>query len=257
MISAFLRGGLGNQMFQIATTIAVATDNGDRYAFPFDNPVAMQGNVASTYKHNVYSKLREITPLWKPQTIWKENNEPYHPIVYSDNMLLDGYFQTEKYFKDYKDLIVDIFTHKSTTQKLKEQYDAILQNSVAIHVRRGDYVKIGECLDLSYYYKALNLLWQTVDFKDILVFSDDIKWCRENFLTHDKRVTYIDDLKDYERMYLTGLCPYIICANSSYAWWGAYLNQNPQKLVYMPKPWTTSICDDIYPEGAIIIEYLK
>jgi len=254
MISSNLRGGVGNQLFQIATTIAVATDNGDQYAFRFDNPVAMQGNIASTYKHNIYARLKEITPHWKPQKVWKENNEPYHPIVYSENMLLDGYFQTEKYFGGYKDLIVDIFTHKPTIKRLKEQYGNILQESVSVHVRRGDYVRIGEFIDPSYYYRTLKLLWQETDVSNILVFSDDIEWCKNNFLDNRPNIRYIEGLKDYEDLYLMSLCDYNICGNSSFSWWGAYLNQNPQKKVYMPKPWTTSICDDIYPEGTIIIE---
>jgi hypothetical protein len=256
MISCNLRGGLGNVLFQVATTVSLALDNNDTCAFNLDSIVTMQGNPAYKYKDNVFSKLAELPKNWKSQSVITENNEPYKPIVYKENLLLDGYFQCDRYFNHNKDFITYLFLHIPTIDTLKREFRNILiPNSVSIHVRRGDYAEIGENIKGDYYYRALNKLWEVEDIGNILVFSDDIKWCKDNFLDNRDGVFYIEGLEDYEDLYLFSLCPFNICANSSFSWWGAYLNNNDNKRVYMPKPWTTSICDDIYPEGVEIIKY--
>jgi hypothetical protein len=129
-----------------------------------------------------------------------------------------------------------------------------LDNSVSIHLRRGDYLQTGDWLGLGYYYKALDLLNKKIgDFKT-LVFSDNIDWCINNFLSREKNVYYIKGNKDYEDLYLMSMCTYNITANSSFSWWGAYLNQNNNKLSIMPRPWTASHGKDIYPHNTYIID---
>jgi hypothetical protein len=166
-------------------------------------------------------------------------------------MKIDGYFQSEKFFINNKDEIIEMFTHKETISKLKQEYGDILSNSVSIHFRRGDYVGIGEALELDYYDFALQCLYEDYPVDHVLIFSDDIDWCKKNI--HYDKAKFITGNKDYECMYLMSLCTNNIVANSSFSWWGAYLNRNPLKRVFMPKPFTTSHGDDIYFENVSII----
>jgi len=254
--SAKLNGGMGNQLFQIAATISSAMDNNDDFAFDFDNRVVMQGNTAREYRNVLYADLSELPKNWRPEFVYSEphiEHQSYEPIPYHKNMLLDGYFQSEKFFKGHKELIINIFSHLLIIDKLKEEFGEFLENSVSVHIRRGDYVKIGESMEQDYYFKALNKLWETEDTQHVLIFSDDIGWCKENFFVHSPMMVFIRETKDYEDLYLQSLCTHNVVGNSSFSWWGAYLNRNPYKKVFMPKPWTTSIGEDIYPEGAIII----
>jgi hypothetical protein len=246
-------------MFQIATAIGIALANDDDYAFNFDNTVPMQGNPASAYRDTVFSELKELPKDWVGKSIWHEGsvvnptNAPYRPITHTKDMVLDGYFQTEKYFAEYKYFIIDLFKDATTIFNLWKEYKGILHDSVGVHVRRGDYVDLGEWIGERYYYHALNQLWETVDIGNILVFSDDIGWCKDKFLSYHKNITFVEGLKDYEDMYLFSLCNHNVTANSSFSWWGAYLNKNFNKKVFMPKPWTTSVGDDIYPKGVTIV----
>lgn len=254
MITAKLNGGLGNQMFQIAAAVAIAIDNGDEYAFDFSREVAMQGNKADTYRKIVYLWLRDLPSKWEPQNIFKESSIHYKKIPYSDNMMLVGYFQSYKYFEEYSHIIKEVFTHERTLSDLRKKYKSILTGSVAIHVRRGDYVPLGESLPIEYYFRALNTLWSVTDTDNVLVFSDDIAWCKENLpYVNKKPIHYISGNKDYEDMYLMSLCSHCITANSSFSWWAAYLNRNDDSRIIMPKPWTVSHVEDIYIPNSIII----
>jgi hypothetical protein len=108
-------------------------------------------------------------------------------------------------------------------------------------------------LPQEYYYRALNYLWEVETADNILVFSDDIEWCQKNFLAQYDKIHYVTGLKDWEELYLMSLCTNNIVANSSFSWWGAYLNRNKSRKVFAPKPWTASHNDDIYFNGMIAI----
>lgn len=230
MITTLLNGGLGNQLFQMAAAYALALDNDGECAFRMDNPVVGQGNIASSYKNTVYERIKELSGKWRPNTVFKEG-EVYKDIPYKDGMMLIGYFQDEIYFAKHKDFIIDLFSHKPTIERLKRAYSKILTNSISVHIRRGDYVKIGVTLDLNYYYTALNM----VNVDNILVFSDDINWCKSNFL---ENAFYIHN-SDYEDFYLMSLCTNNIIANSSFSGWAAYLNRNGGKTI-TPHSFTVS-----------------
>lgn len=254
MVTSSLNGGLGNKFFQIACAVSLAMDNNDIYAFDFDDKVKMQGESARNYRNNIYFKLRELPKKWKPECIYRESwASSYQPIDYKPNILLEGYFQCEKYFINNRNFIKKLFRNEAILEAIKWRYRNILDNSVAIHVRRGDYVNLGETLDGEYYDTALDLLLSYVKTANLLVFSDDIKWCIENFKYKDRRFYFIKNDNSYEDFYLMVLCSHFITANSSFSWWGSYLSSNPEKVVLMPRPWTTSIGDDIYPEGVIQI----
>lgn len=254
MISSKLNGGLGNQLFQIAVALNLAMDHKDTCAFDFNAPVVMQGNSGINYKDTIYKELDELSPKWKPRIVYKESSITHEPILYKREMLLDGYFQSEKYFWKNREFIKWIFCHKQTMVRLYDSYKSLLDNSISIHVRRGDYLQTGDWLGLDYYYKALDLLSHKTGDSKILVFSDDIEWCIENFLHGNRKVYYIKNHRDYEDLYLMSMCTYNITANSSFSWWSAYLNQCNNKMVIMPRPWTASHGNDIYPHNTYIID---
>jgi len=253
MITSVLNGGLGNTLFQVAASYGVAIDNGDRCAFYLDNPVVMQGHPAYTYKDTVYSKLVVLDREFKAQSHCVEMAKNYEKIKYKENLALHGYWQSEKYFEGNGEYIACLFRHTPTIKKLLHEFAPVLKNSVSIHIRRGDYVDVGEAMELDYYYECLDRLREERTIDNILIFSDDQDWCRENFLRLSVKTRFLSGNKDYEDLYLMSLCSNNITGNSSFSWWGAYLNTNPDKLVYMPKPWTSSHSNDIYPDGVIII----
>jgi hypothetical protein len=232
MISCVLAGGLGNQLFEIATTWSLAKQHNDECAFNFDTKVVHQGNTARAYRKTVYKKLKELSRIWKPEYTYKENDH-YEPIPYHKNMLIDGYF-SQLYFQKDKKEIVELFKDQVTLDQIRGQF----KNSVSVHVRRGDYLsfpKVYVQLPMSYYTKALSLLEKQKQIDRIYVLSDDIKWCKKNF--NDDRIEFIQYFPDYVDLYILSKCENNIMANSSFSWWGTYLNENPNKIVYAPKKW--------------------
>jgi hypothetical protein len=250
MITAKLNGGLGNQMFQIATAYSIALDNNDECAFNFDNKVVYQGNPARTYKSNLFKNIKELSNDWEPEFIYKESRLDYDPISYHKNMLLEGYFGSDKYFNHHKKEIVDLLGKR----RIVRRFD----NSVSLHVRRGDYLKfpdIHPTLSMDYYKKALKYIDNQVRITNIYVLSDDLGWCRDNF--DDRRITFADGLTDYECMVLQFLCNHNIIANSSFSWWGSYLNEYSDKIICAPKIWhgegLGQTCKDIFCDNWILI----
>ena len=184
----------------------------------------------------------------------------------SDDACLDGYWQNEKYFKDIADVIKDDFTIKiEPDEKNKDLLSQIKNcNAVAIHVRRGDYATNpqtanyhGAC-GLDYYEKCVDLVAKKMNSPHFFVFSDDPKWTIEN-LKIDFSTTYISNNgqdKGCEDLRLMKHCKHFIIANSSFSWWGAWLSNNPNKIVLAPKRWFRKEdidTKDLIPEGWIRI----
>jgi hypothetical protein len=240
MISCFLQGGLGNQMFQIAATLSFAWENGVESEFNLNiHNLPLQGNKAIIYK-DIFFKNLKLTDdnLLNKCKIYTEPNFHYDTIpdyVSKENYLLNGYFQSEKYFIKYRDKIVDYFKPNNDIELYLKKYDNILEgNTCSIHVRRGDYLRFPNdhpILTIDYYKKSMQL------FNDskFLIFSDDIIWCKENF--SGDNICFINDEPDYINLYLMSLCKNNIIANSSFSWWGAWLNKNNNKKIIGPKYW--------------------
>jgi hypothetical protein len=168
----------------------------------------------------------------------EKDGAPYQPIPYKENMMLSGYYQSEKYFEGRGQEIRMLFTDFGALWELANQFGFLLKNSVSLHVRRGDYAKFPEVhsiLDVEYYYRAITYIQVERNVENILVFSDDIPWCRENL--KGEEFVLMDGLEDWEEIYLQSLCNHNIIANSSFSWWGAYLNENEDKIVVAPKVW--------------------
>ena len=241
MITCLLQGGLGNQMFQIATATALASDYNDEAVFSTQNHhLPLQGRKVINYLDNIFSRVKIIDAQVEYKSIFQEPSYSYTPIVYTPHMMLVGYFQSEKYFKHHAKKIQHLFSPTPVVEKyLQERYGSILNtNTTSLHVRRGDYLKFKDTHPLcekEYYYQALDCIPE----KDtVLIFSDDLKWCQTNLDVPN--AIFIENESDYIDLFLMSKCKCNIIANSSFSWWGAWLNNNPEKTVIAPKRWFSS-----------------
>ncbi|EJR48924.1 hypothetical protein IIM_04101 [Bacillus cereus VD107] len=173
----------------------------------------------------------------------------YDPIIFEKKeTYFKGYWQNYNYFKDIEqELRKDfVFTEKLDKRNEKLANEIRNKNSVSIHIRRGDYYlnkvyeeKFGNIANLEYYLKAINLVKKKIEDPKFYIFSDDIDWAQKNInLTND--VVYISHNQgneSYKDMQLMSLCKHNIIANSTFSWWGAFLNNNDDKIVVAPKKW--------------------
>ena len=166
----------------------------------------------------------------------------------AENMVLFGYYQSEKYFKEHEDVIRKDFTFKKPTKTKIEPL------TTSIHVRRGDYLDQQDShpvCSVEYYKEAMSL------FPDqkFIIFSDDLEWCKENL--KGNTITYSEGHTPSEDLELMSLCDNHIIANSSFSWWGAWLGANKNKRVVAPKKWFGSAAKydskDLYCEGWIVL----
>ena len=154
-----------------------------------------------------------------------------------------GYWQSEKFFKDISDEIRKDFSFpKFTSEKNLEILKLIKSyNSVSIHIRRGDYLQnrgFNGLAPLEYYQKAIEYIKNKIENPHFFIFSNDIEWCRKNLSIENSY--YIDwnrGEESYRDMQLMSLCKHNIIPNSTFSWWGAWLNKNPNKIVIAPEKW--------------------
>lgn len=157
-----------------------------------------------------------------------------------DNTYLKGWFQSERYFWDIRDVLLREYAPKREIVFPEHVIKEILQqNSVSVHIRRGDYKRYGLMLDKNYYKVAMDVVSNRISNPVWVVFSDEIAYVKNNY--HFKgEVIFVDDtykLKDYEQLMLMSKCKHNIIANSTFSWWGAWLNQNKSKCVVAPTNW--------------------
>lgn len=179
----------------------------------------------------------------------------------SVNWDIGGWFHTFNCFHEYESDLKNIFTFKSEIYNEAKSKINLIKNEepyplISLHVRRGDYVELASLkLTLSYYEEALQLFFQLFNYEyfKLIVFSDDIAWCKENI--NGENVYYSENNSNYVDMCMMSLCNHNIIANSSFSWWGAYLNSSPNKVVVCPKDYvgytdTTHqfINNNYYPE---------
>jgi hypothetical protein len=209
------QGRLGNQLWQIAATIATAKKYNLPYAFP-------------KWEYEPFFNLHNcFTDTIRISKTYQEPHFHFAPIPHGSDLDLSGYFQSYKYFADYDQIIKDIFEFRNPAPPQK--------NTTSIHVRRGDYVNLSEYhSDLSitnYYEKTIAIL----DTEKYLIFSDDIEFCKKKFIGN--RFSFVEGGNPASDLALMSACKNQIIANSSFSWWAAYLNKNPNKNVMAPKVW--------------------
>lgn len=275
MINVKLKGGLGNQMFQYAAARRLALRHGTELKLdlswlsnsPADatprwyelDHFSIAAKIASPLDVSGRSEL--VRKSWLMRLFVKsalaessygviqEPHFQFDPSVLDapDNVYLDGYWQSEKYFLDVADTIRQDYVFK---RKLDEQNVLLAESigkvqAVSVHVRRGDYANNpsvsalhGTCSS-AYFKAAMEIVVQQTRDPHFFIFSDDIKWCREN-INSSYPMTFADSNGPgdaHKDLRLMSLCRHHIIANSSFSWWGAWLNPRPDKIVIAPLRW--------------------
>jgi len=284
MILVELKGGLGNQLFQYAAGLALSEFHkvplkvdianlklpdetiGTYRKYVLSNlqipPVIANEVEINSFKGNVAKKIYRFLPI-QFKSIFKEKYFHFNPSFWKTKktVYLKGNFQSDKYFNDFCESIIEKISfdgtqHSTVSKMVLEKISN--SESLSIHIRRGDYVsnKIANdvlgTLPIEYYQQAYQLLSSKTSIKRSFVFSDDIKWAKQN-LHFVKEVSFVetDDVnRDIEDFYLMQHCKHNIIANSSFSWWAAYLNPNPNKIVIAPERWFNKAplnTKDLYP----------
>lgn len=235
MVTCKLYGRLGNQMFQIAASLGYAFDHGRNFVMPRStlNPI-----VWPNYFESLFPEKPQYD--WMFDTYYKEKSHEYNEIPrfkIGVGIVLDGYFQSWKYFDEYRDEILTAFEFNEIEK---------ITGVCSIHVRRGDYLKYQTkhpVVTEDYLLKAIDLIRIKTGINKFMVFSDDFAWCRDFF--EDKAIwgpyskrpgnTFMfSGMPEIEDMKLMASCEHNIISNSTFSWWGAYMNNNPDKMVVTP-----------------------
>ncbi len=156
-----------------------------------------------------------------------------------------GYLQSYKYFDKYENIIIKTFEPSDcVVSYIKEKYKLIDKiPSVAMHVRRGDYIKQNLHISSDYLHKSINYVEQKIGKFRLFVCSDDIEWCKNN-IQYDNCI-FSENEKSYIDLYLMSLCDHNIISNSTFSWWSAYLNKNMNKIIIYPQSWKSQYDYDI------------
>ena len=184
-------------------------------------------------------------------------NDNFHYQEIKNNKFLDGYWQSEKYFIESEiDIRNDLKINETMIHYIMNKYPILNEETVSMHIRRGDYLNLQDnhpVQPLDYYNKAYDLI-NDLNI-NVIVFSNDMQWCKNNIKFDN--ITYIEGETNIVDMYIMSLCKHNIIANSSFSWWGAWLNENEYKKVIAPINWfgpsSTLYVGDIIPEKLIRI----
>lgn len=264
MVIVKIKCGLGNQMFQYALGKRLSLDWNDALKVDlswFKNIQA--GDIPRDLEINSFNivlneaseqEISQSVPSFFCRIIDKirgrlNRNHFYrfylHLLKKQKNIYLDGYYQNYRYFDSIRSVLLKEFVLKPGYNQEVDNIKSEIENageSVSIHIRRGDFATIrkgynGLC-DLAYYQKALNIVKVKYPNVKIFIFSDDIEWAKEN-LKFSSPMVFVSRpiLKPAEELFLMSVCKHQIIANSTFSWWAAWLNQNPQKIVVSPSVW--------------------
>jgi hypothetical protein len=239
-VSCKLAGGLGNWMFQISACYHVNKIM-DKEVIIDTSDIATIHTELSEYKNNIFKKVKFIDSFQKDYEI----NAEHLPMEYLEipskpgNLKMHGYFQNENYVNHIREKILNLFEIDNVTLSyLKKKYPFIeSDDTCSIHVRRGNYIErqnVHFVQPIEYYIESISYF--DLESKHFIIFSDDIEWCKDKF-SYLPNKTFIEGNKDYEDLYLMSLCKNNIIANSSFSWWGAWLNKNENKKVIYPSIW--------------------
>jgi len=262
-----LQGGLGNQMFQYAVGRALSLRCGVPLLLEVSSFLRdpKRCYMLSPFEPVAWPVMLSPGRRWWAHLTgryWRERGFAFDPQVFAlgSGTILDGYFQSEKYFVAYTDTICRDFSLKEPLSQNAQKYLQCIEGtavSVAVHVRRGDYVSDpvtqafhGNC-SWEYYEHAMQFLRERVEGEvQFFFFSDEPAWVRSRQVDG----IIVEGLSPHEDMFLITHCKHQIIANSSFSWWGAWLNVNPDKIVIAPKRWFANEekerqTGDLIPEG--------
>jgi len=275
MIIVRITGGLGNQMFQYATARSLAKYRGCLFKLDISscnedklrqlkyklNKLNIIEDLASEQEISLLKNKKAKSPrklihriirdlmIKKIKHFREVDCFRFDKMLYKTNLPLyiQGGFVSHKYFDKYRDILVKELAVKDDLMGKNKDFATHISscNSVSVHVRRGDYVfdetanKKNGLLALDYYERANDIIKSKIDNPVFFVFSNDKKWVAENFKLNCQTI-FVDHNNaefGYEDMRLMSLCKSNIIANSTFSWWGAYLNLNPEKIVIAPENW--------------------
>ena len=262
MITCNLMGGLGNQLFQIFTTISLSIKTTN--SFIFANTETVDNGYRQTYWDTILFRLKPfLRPFFNKMNILKEQGFEYNNIQLHNLMGVDtclyGYFQSYKYFDD---TFVSIYNMLQIEKQKENIISSLanhifinnkengLENTISIHFRLGDYKNVSHIfpiLEQSYYETSINLIIKNTKNTDftILFFCEDndlldVLQIVNSLRTQFTMCTFIrcpENLKDWQQLLLMSCCRHNVIANSTFSWWGAYLNTHKDKIVCCPNIW--------------------
>lgn len=288
MITVIVSGGLGNQMFQYAAGRALSLKlhtelSIDTYMLQKKTKTTLRDFELNIFKTEIYTKSSVknkfiakgfsffnkyglkglIFTIFNVFRDKKAQNYDSRFNKLDNNSTLFGYFQNQNYFKAISDdLRKDFEFIVPIDDKNAEIAKKITSTqSVSIHIRRGDYLNPDinlSLLSVTYYEKAISYIQDKVSNPVFYIFSDDINWVKANIDLSQTSHTFIDwntGSDSFRDMQLMSLCQHNIIANSSFSWWGAWLNNNPNKTVIAPSTWYKNEKEKSHPEGFIPKEW--
>jgi len=286
MIIMKIHGGLGNQMFQYALGRNLSLLHGvplkiDCSYLKIRNQsnrvlqlngfkiqaVEATENEIKKYGSTFQKIADRIRPESKRKRALEQGGEFDSEILKRSDGYFDGHWQNELYFKAHEKTIREDFSLKNRFGPASEAMARKIQsekNPTSVHIRRGDYVSIEKIADthgtlpVSYYRTACDKILEKLPDARFFVSSDDIDWAKENF-PREYPATFISapEITDCEELTLMSLCKHNIIANSTFSWWGAWLNTNPEKIVIAPKLWFVNpnrVPKDLIPSSWIPLE---
>jgi len=248
-------GRFGNQMFQYATLFAIAKERG--YEFGVPHQLKSDNEYLNFCLLECFSNLsaKDSTNI-KNVNKAQERQFTYNPGIFgiSNNTDICGYFQSEKYFINYREqLLIEYNFNKDIQQKAFDMRSLTKNKAISIHLRLGDYLNLQDChpvCSMEYYQEALKML---PDDLLIYVFSDDVEKATKFFDFINRKVVFTESNDKYIDMCLMSLCDYHVIANSSFSWWGAWLSNSKKTIApaqwfgnaaHMPKNWSDVYCKD-------------
>jgi hypothetical protein len=234
--TAFLMGGLGNQMFQISNALSQGWKNNVPTFFKCDAYTPMQAFKPKKYVDNIFRNIKFLDfslPVKRVSAPWEYTELK---LDWSSPIEFYGFFQSSKNFSEYKDRIIELFSPPDLViSELYSKYPELnFENTLSIHIRRGDCFQnpdIHPMPTVQYIEKCLDIIGE---YSHVLIFTDDKIWVKENLKFEN--CTYIDD-EDYNEMWIMSLCKNNIISNSTFSWWGSFLNKNKNKKVIAPSIW--------------------
>jgi len=287
MVIVNIIGGLGNQMFQYAFGKYLSIENNCELKLDISgfekyewhrfslSSLSISENFSNKeecdFLKGANISLKEKLKRWLSASTSiateKDLNFNINYRSLKSPIYITGYWQSEKYFQGIENIIKKEFivSRDPSIENQKMSNKIINENSISLHIRRGNYVNVDYVNQmhgtstLSYYHEAISLINSKIKNPVYFIFSDDISWAKQNLFISNETV-YVDindENCDFEDLRLMYTCKHNIIANSTFSWWGAWLNPNKEKMVIAPKIWFNNSVINMQTENLIPSEWLR
>jgi len=265
-------GRLGNQLFQLAALLGTSNKNNYVPSIPIEKNKKEKPNGCLDLFTNKWIGFKlELFNCFdidihdnndiNVKNSYKEPHFHFDENIFNikDDTNIDGFFQSELYFKHIENDVKDLFVFNKNIQ---DKSNSILNKKkktklVSVHVRRSDYLGLQHqynLLDVEYYQESINMFDD--DTYQYFIFSDDINWCKQVF-GENELIEYIEGNDQYVDLHLMTLCDHNIIANSTFSWWGAWLNKNKDKKIIAPSVWFNPNRKDLNTKDMIPKDWIK